>query len=313
MIFFRLLCKISTLHGRLCFAAACRRAKENTGKRVREKGRLMKKSVSIPLRLLQREPQALNHILRRFGAVVPPEEEPAFYTLRLRWTQYLLELIVLGDSARVERFLAETLPEELIFETEKLSENEEQLARYLVVSAVALFAHTAICAGLPAASAFALQNGVIRQVDSLAGPEQIYPLIFEALRAYCGAVHAHRISACSHPVRMCCEYIEENIYAPLRVSALGDVCGLSAKYLAERFQKELGVSPKAYILRRKLEHARFRLMEYREQPIAEIAFLYSFPDHSHFSARFRRHFGVTPQEMRWRARTGEAAPAPWGY
>ena len=259
----------------------------------------MKKTVSIPLRALQREMQyPLLRPEKRYGITSLPEDDPVFNTLRLQGEQSMLGLIALGDPARVEQFLAEAPPDGIAFETGNTSENEDLLARYLVVSAVTLFTRTAIYAGLPVAAAFALDATIMRQMDALSGPQQIYPLLFEALRVYCSAVHDHRLSLCSHPVRMCCEYIETNICAPLRVSALGGVCGLSAKYLSGLFQKELGMSPKAYILRRKLEHARFRLIEHREQPIAEIAFLYSFPDHSHFSAQFRKAFGVTPQEAR---------------
>lgn len=265
----------------------------------------MRKTVSIPFGALQREMRyPLLRPENRYGITSLPEDDPVFNTLRLQGEQYMLGLIALGDPARVERFLAEAPPDGFVFETGHTSENEDLLARYLVVSAVTLFTRTAIYAGLPVSAAFALDTTIMRQMDTLSGPQQIYPLLFEALRVYCSAVHDHRLSACSHPVRMCCEYIETNICAPLRVSALGDVCGLSAKYLSELFQKELGMSPKSYILRRKLEHARFRLVEHREQPIAEIAFLYSFPDHSHFSAQFRKLFGVTPQEVRRQAFAG---------
>lgn len=265
----------------------------------------MKKTVSIPLRALQREMQyPLLRPEKRYGITALPEDDPVFNTLRLQGEQHMLGLIALGDPARVEQFLAEAPPDGFVFETGHTSENEDLLARYMVVSAVTLFTRTAILAGLPVSAAFALDATIMRQMDALAGPQQIYPLLFEALRVYCSAVHDHRLSACSHPVRMCCEYIETNICTPLRVSMLGEVSGLSVKYLSGLFQKQLGMSPKAYILRRKLEHARFRLVEHREQPIAEIAFLYSFPDHSHFSAQFRKTFGVTPQEVRRQAFAG---------
>lgn len=271
----------------------------------------MKKTVSIPLRALQREMQyPLLRPEKRYGITSLPEDDPVFNTLRLQGEQYMLELIALGDPACVEQFLAEAPQNGLVFETGHTSENEDMLARYLVVSAVTLFTRTAICAGLPVSAAFALDTTIMRQMDSLTGPQQIYPLLFEALRVYCAAVHDHRLSACSYPVRTCCEYIETNICTPLRVSALGEISGLSTKYLSERFQKELGMSPKAYILRRKLEHARFRLVEHREQPIAEIAFLYSFPDHSHFSAQFRKAFGVTPQAVRRQAFAGSGRSMP---
>jgi len=73
--------------------------------------------------------------------------------------------------------------------------------------------------------------------------------------------------------------------------------GVHPASLVRGFRTHLRCSPGEYVRRLRLEHARNALASSR-RTIAEIALEAGFYDQSHFTAAFRREFGVTPAEFR---------------
>jgi AraC family transcriptional regulator len=73
--------------------------------------------------------------------------------------------------------------------------------------------------------------------------------------------------------------------------------GVHPASLVRGFRAHLHCSPGEYMRRLRLEHARNALAT-SSRPIAEVALEAGFYDQSHFTAAFRRHFGVTPAEYR---------------
>jgi AraC family transcriptional regulator len=70
--------------------------------------------------------------------------------------------------------------------------------------------------------------------------------------------------------------------------------------LVRGFRAHLRCSPGEYMRRLRLEHARDALLS--ERPIADIALEAGFYDQSHFTAAFRRQFGMTPAAYRFQTR-----------
>jgi AraC-like DNA-binding protein len=68
-------------------------------------------------------------------------------------------------------------------------------------------------------------------------------------------------------------------------------------HLAHVFRSEMGVSIHRYLLQLRLALALERLAE-GETSLSAVALDLGFSTHSHFSALFRRAFGVTPREVR---------------
>ena len=83
----------------------------------------------------------------------------------------------------------------------------------------------------------------------------------------------------------------------LGVADLGRLSGLSPAYFRRAFQRVTGFSPKRYMTRRRLEHARFLLSEYALSN-KEIAAACGYRDQFLFSAQFKRHLGVSPAAYR---------------
>jgi AraC-like DNA-binding protein len=88
------------------------------------------------------------------------------------------------------------------------------------------------------------------------------------------------------------ERIEDDPAAPLTLSELAREAGLSRYQLLRAFARDLGLTPHAYIVQRRVELAR-RLIR-AGCSLAGTAAVAGFCDQSHLTRCFRRHFGVTP-------------------
>ncbi len=93
------------------------------------------------------------------------------------------------------------------------------------------------------------------------------------------------------------DYVTAHVDAPLGLTDLAEVAGLSAFHFARMFKQSTGESPHAFVLRQRIERAKFLLAD-RRMPLSKIAGACGFSSQSHFSARFREMTSVTPRVYR---------------
>jgi AraC family transcriptional regulator len=87
------------------------------------------------------------------------------------------------------------------------------------------------------------------------------------------------------------------------LQSLADVASVSPYHLAHAFRREVGTSLHQYVLRARLSRALDRVVG-SEDDLTAVALDSGFSSHSHFTARFRAHFGVTPRSLRGPHRKG---------
>lgn len=109
----------------------------------------------------------------------------------------------------------------------------------------------------------------------------------------------------NHTVRQLRDFVESSLAEELDVPALAQVAGLSPAHFARAFAATVGMTPFRYVMARRLAHAREMLQKTRRSTL-DIALDAGFKTPSHFTARFRQEFGVTPREVR--AGTGQPGP-----
>jgi AraC family transcriptional regulator len=93
------------------------------------------------------------------------------------------------------------------------------------------------------------------------------------------------------------DYIQEHLGTPIRVSDLSALLHLTEAHFSRLFKRTFGVSPHAYVLRRRIELAS-RLMIESTTPLSEIALKCGFTDQAHLSKSFRQQTGTTPAAWR---------------
>ena len=92
----------------------------------------------------------------------------------------------------------------------------------------------------------------------------------------------------------------------LRLDRLAHQAGLSTSHVSHQFRRHLGVSPKRWILRRRMASARALLLAQPHTSIAEVAERCGFGDPYQFSRTFSRRMGCPPSV--WRRRMNEPEP-----
>ncbi len=87
---------------------------------------------------------------------------------------------------------------------------------------------------------------------------------------------------------------------------LAHLAGMSACHLAHVFREQAGTSVYNYVMRTRLAGALAAVLD-SGADLTTIALDAGFASHSHFTARFRAFFGMTPLELRRGASPGKAA------
>lgn len=95
------------------------------------------------------------------------------------------------------------------------------------------------------------------------------------------------------------EYLRKNLPAAPAVAEVAAEVYLSSSRLLHLFKAECGLSLGEYMLKLRLREARRYLLT-DEAPISQVAASAGFADQSHFSALFRREFGLPPLQYRRR-------------
>ena len=106
-------------------------------------------------------------------------------------------------------------------------------------------------------------------------------------------------------------YIEQNICLDIHVSDLVDYFYISTSTLYRLFINEYGMSPKEFILHKKIEVSKQMIAE-GDSNFQTIATVLNFYDAHHFCRVFKRRTGMNPTEYRagLASETVNSAPAP---
>lgn len=83
----------------------------------------------------------------------------------------------------------------------------------------------------------------------------------------------------------------------LTVAELAAMCNISEAYFRRLFEAKFGVSPKEYIIEKRLGYAK-QLLETGEVSVADTAFLCGYSENTHFSREFTKRVGVSPNEYK---------------
>ena len=87
-------------------------------------------------------------------------------------------------------------------------------------------------------------------------------------------------------------YLDDHLFEPVTIAAAAETLGVGPTHLARGFTSAFGIPPHAYVVTRRLEAARERILAGQE--LADVATEVGFFDQAHLTRRFKRFLGVTP-------------------
>lgn len=94
-----------------------------------------------------------------------------------------------------------------------------------------------------------------------------------------------------------CGYIRQKIYSKISIGEIASFFQMSPRRMHQIFTEKLNISPKRYILNKKLEEG-YKLLVQTTIPINEISAMLRFSSPYHFSTEFKSTFNQTPTEVR---------------
>ena len=101
----------------------------------------------------------------------------------------------------------------------------------------------------------------------------------------------------SQDIKEISAYIRENIFEPLEIDGLARMCMLSVSRFKQKFKEQIGMPPKEYIWRQKIEVSK-EMMTNATLSLTEIAVSLNFGSSQYFSEVFRKYMGMSPNEYR---------------
>jgi len=110
------------------------------------------------------------------------------------------------------------------------------------------------------------------------------------------------------PIAQARQLIEANPAANWTVERLARSVGMGRSNFAAHFTQEVGRAPMEVVAEQRMEHAA-GLLRQGKLKIAEISEMAGYNSEAAFSRRFTRHFGISPSQMRERARASQAEAA----
>lgn len=117
------------------------------------------------------------------------------------------------------------------------------------------------------------------------------------IRSIIGETYDMRSVSTNYSVARAQQYMEIHYQDKILVEDLAKLGNLSVSGFNRIFKREIGETPMEYLSALRLGQSK-KLLRRKEVPITEIALRCGFNSSAHFSASFRKYYGVTPSEYR---------------
>ena len=124
----------------------------------------------------------------------------------------------------------------------------------------------------------------------------LYESISYFIRQLQKAIAYIKDSSQASPCQRICQYIDENLSAPLKLDSIAKIFGYNSAYLGKLFAKETGKHFNAYLDERRIELAK----DYLEKgfSVAQTCDLSGFTNTDYFTKKFKKYVGILPSEYR---------------
>lgn len=92
------------------------------------------------------------------------------------------------------------------------------------------------------------------------------------------------------------QFINQHFLRAIRLEEICQAAHLSEAYLIRAFEQHYHMTPHAYLINRRIQHAQAQLLD--GETIADIAQQSGFADQAHFQRAFKKHLAATPGQYR---------------
>lgn len=93
------------------------------------------------------------------------------------------------------------------------------------------------------------------------------------------------------------KYLDENYKMNFNLQKIAEAAGMNKFYFLKLFTEEIGIPPKQYFLKLRIEKAK-SMIALKEMKLTDIAYELGYSSQSHFSMHFKKETGITPRQYR---------------
>lgn len=173
-----------------------------------------------------------------------------------------------------------------------------QQAIYSVIAFITLCCRAAISGGLPASTAYSLNDMYIQAAGDCTSITELMSMNHTMFEDFISRVHQVRTNpAISKPIASCCDYINMHVEEKISISDLAKLAGYTEYYLSRKFRKETNVSINQYINTCKITYAKM-LLSSSDMSIQDISNSLNFCSRSYFADIFQKETGTSPSDYR---------------
>ncbi|MBQ9613418.1 MAG: helix-turn-helix transcriptional regulator [Lachnospiraceae bacterium] len=225
------------------------------------------------------------------------EEVPAInYSLDHHMEQLTLAAVRSGDIDRTTELLAPLFQRDLRL----IHHSNLHQLKALFICVTTLVTRAAIDGGVGYMRAFTLSDSFIARIETIEDDRIVLNMISEVILTFTSLVREQHMIL-HHSSDTYVRYVKDHLYNPLSVEDLAREMHISRSQLTRIFQRDLEMSPAAFIMECRLEES-IRHLDYTDKSIGEISTLLCFSSESHYITAFKKQYGMTPGAYRERQR-----------
>lgn len=179
----------------------------------------------------------------------------------------------------------------------RLSKDALRSVKNSLICSVTLFTRAAIEGGVMPEAAFTLSDSIILAIEDMSSLPELVDYEYTAAEQYVKIVQDLSKSKYSNIIQQAISYIYKNLTNKLTLQKISDAIYVHPNYLSALFKKEVGLNLPDYIMKTRVDEAKFYI-RYTNTRISDIAIFYQFCNQSYFIQIFKKFVGCTPNEYR---------------
>lgn len=215
------------------------------------------------------------------------------HELLYRYERRIIQAIKIGKEEDVEEIVAD-------FTGQIPPKAPYNLRHYknIFLTAITIISRASVKFGVAPAEAFALADYFTDQCEKTKEPSTITNTLISMIKNYMLLIRNVR----EHPnnsefVIKVNGYISEHISEKISVEQMAYNLGMSRNSLSGKFKKETGYILSEYILKKKVERAKY-LLSMTDYSFVEISAYLGFSSQSHFQRTFKKYADMTPGQYK---------------
>ncbi|CUO72763.1 helix-turn-helix domain-containing protein [Clostridium disporicum] len=173
--------------------------------------------------------------------------------------------------------------------------NDLRNRKNLIIALITLCTQASIDGGVSCEDAFTLSDSFIQNIEEINNISSFITIESKIPIAFAAKVKEVQKFNYSKITYTCIDIILKHLYEDISLLKISKMLNLSPPYISSKFKKEVKISLSEYILKCKIDEAKY-LLTHTNYSILEVSTLLCFHDQSYFTKTFKRFTGITPKK-----------------